>query len=152
MTLTDTGHTAEYQQLVDQHQQYEELMQELFLLYQSGSVIAPCDGIVTGVDTDGAYLPGRKAAGLPDCWALEAAMRKKAFWHFRPGRAGNGRRADFVRLRPVPGDFRSFPGVFPDGRQESLTQSWTYTGSTRLYSQTEDGLLEAAGTAQPGIW
>lgn len=55
-SLTDTGTTAQYQQLVDQRQIYEELMQELFQMYRTETVTAPCDGIVTGIDTNGAFL------------------------------------------------------------------------------------------------
>lgn len=55
-SLTDTGTTAQYQQFVDQRQIYEELMQELFQMYRTETVTAPCDGIVTGIDTNGAFL------------------------------------------------------------------------------------------------
>lgn len=55
-SLTDTGTTAQYQQLVDQRQKYEELMQELFQMYRTEAITAPCDGIVTGVDPNGTYL------------------------------------------------------------------------------------------------
>lgn len=55
-TLTDTGHTAEYQVLVNQHQKYEELMLTLFQMYQSETITAPCGGVVTGVDQNGAYM------------------------------------------------------------------------------------------------
>lgn len=54
--LENTGHSAEYQLLVDEHRDYEELMQELFSLYESRTVTAPCDGIVTGVDEEGSYM------------------------------------------------------------------------------------------------
>lgn len=54
--LENTGHSAEYQLLVDEHRDYEELMQELFSLYESWTVTAPCDGIVTGVDEEGSYM------------------------------------------------------------------------------------------------
>lgn len=54
--LENTGHSAEYQLLVDEHRDYEELMQELFTLYESRMVTAPCDGIVTGVDEEGSYM------------------------------------------------------------------------------------------------
>lgn len=54
--LENTGHSAEYQLLVDEHRDYEELMQELFTLYESRTVTAPCDGIVTGVDEEGSYM------------------------------------------------------------------------------------------------
>lgn len=54
--LENTGHSAEYQQLVDQHQNYEELMEKLFQMYESQTVTAPCDGIITGVDKTGSYM------------------------------------------------------------------------------------------------
>ena len=44
--LENTGHSAEYQQLVDQ----------LFQMYESQTVTAPCDGIITGVDKTGSYM------------------------------------------------------------------------------------------------
>lgn len=50
MELTDTGYTAAYRQLVGQRQAYEELMLELFEMYQTETVSAPCDGVVSGVD------------------------------------------------------------------------------------------------------
>lgn len=54
--LENTGHSAEYQLLVDEHRDYEELMEELFSMYESRTVTAPCDGIVTGVDEEGSYM------------------------------------------------------------------------------------------------
>lgn len=151
MTLTDTGHTAEYQQLVDQHQQYEELMQELFLLYQSGSVTAPCDGIVTGVDTDGAYLLRSEGSWIARLLGFGSSDEEESFLAFS---ARVEQATEDGLILSVSGQFREISDLsqvsFQMDDKESLTQSWTYTGSTRLYSQTEDGLLEAAGTAQPG--
>ena len=151
MTLTDTGHTAEYQQLVDQHQQYEELMQELFQLYQSGSVTAPCDGIVTGVDTDGAYLLRSEGSWIARLLGFGSSDEEESFLAFS---ARVERATEDGLILSVSGQFREISDLsqvsFQMDDEESLTQSWTYTGSTRLYSQTEDGLLEAAGTAQPG--
>ncbi len=54
--LTDTGHTAEFYQLTQLHREYEDLMLELFGLYQTRTLTAPATGVVTGVDTDGAYM------------------------------------------------------------------------------------------------
>ncbi|HIT36369.1 MAG TPA: HlyD family efflux transporter periplasmic adaptor subunit [Candidatus Faecousia intestinavium] len=151
MTLTDTGHTAEYQQLVDQHQQYEELMQELFQLYQSGSVTAPCDGIVTGVDTDGAYLLRSEGSWIARLLGFGSSDEEESFLAFS---ARVEQATEDGLILSVSGQFREITDLsqlsFQMDDKESLTQSWTYTGSTRLYSQTEDGLLEAAGTAQPG--
>ena len=151
MTLTDTGHTAEYQQLVDQHQEYEELMQELFQLYQSGSVTAPCDGIITGVDTDGAYLLRSEGSWIARLLGFGSSDEEESFLAFS---ARVEQATEDGLILSVSGQFREISDLsqvsFQMDDAESLTQSWTYTGSTRLYSQTEDGLLEAAGTAQPG--
>lgn len=56
MKLTDTGPAAEYQQKLDQRREYEARMLELFRMYQTETVTAPCDGMVSGVDTEGAWL------------------------------------------------------------------------------------------------
>ena len=57
-TLTDIGYTAEFDTLVSKRQEYEELMMELFRLYQDTTVNAPGEGRVSGVDQDSAYLLG----------------------------------------------------------------------------------------------
>lgn len=55
-TLKDTGHSAEFEALALKHREYEDLMLELFKLYQSEVVAAPNSGIITGVDETGAYM------------------------------------------------------------------------------------------------
>lgn len=54
--LEDVGFTAAYQQLVGQRQEYEDLMMELFQMYQTQQVTAPCDGIVSGMDENSLQL------------------------------------------------------------------------------------------------
>ena len=49
-------HSVNFQILIQQRQEYEKLMQELFDMYSTGVLPAPCDGFVTGVDKDGAFL------------------------------------------------------------------------------------------------
>ena len=56
MVLEDVGHSASYRQLISQRQEYEELMLELFRMYQTETVTAPCDGVVSGIDADSAQL------------------------------------------------------------------------------------------------
>lgn len=56
LTLTESGKSAEYQRLIDKRQKYEELMQELFTMYRSRVLTAPCEGIVSGIDTEGTYM------------------------------------------------------------------------------------------------
>ena len=50
MVLDNVGQTPAYRQLVSQRQEYEALMLELFRMYQSQTITAPCDGIVSGMD------------------------------------------------------------------------------------------------------
>lgn len=54
--LSGLGSSADYQQLVDRHHEYETLMQELFQLYRTETLTAPCDGIVTGIDQNGTFM------------------------------------------------------------------------------------------------
>ena len=56
MTLTDVGDTAAYHQLVSQRQVYEDLMLDLFRMYQTEQITAPCDGVVSGVDQNSVQL------------------------------------------------------------------------------------------------
>lgn len=56
LELSDLGASAAYQQLVNQRREYEELMLELFELYQTETITAPGDGVVSGVDEDSAQL------------------------------------------------------------------------------------------------
>lgn len=54
--LEVSDYSSQLQILNAQRQDYEALMQELFRMYDSGVITAPCDGIVTGVDNDGSFL------------------------------------------------------------------------------------------------
>ena len=56
MILEDVGYTATYRQLVAQRQEYEDLMLELFHMYQTQTITAPCDGVVSGIDKDSVQL------------------------------------------------------------------------------------------------
>lgn len=55
-TVTESGKSAAYQKAIDKRQKYEALEAELFQMYRSGVITAPCDGIVSGIDTGGAFM------------------------------------------------------------------------------------------------
>lgn len=65
-TLKDTDYTGEMEHRANQHREYEELLQELFQMYESGVITAPCDGEVSGVDKDSAHL----LSSVPDSWEI----------------------------------------------------------------------------------
>lgn len=54
--LTDTEYTGNLDHYSNLHREYEELLQELFAMYETEALTAPCDGIVSGVEEDSAFL------------------------------------------------------------------------------------------------
>lgn len=56
MVLSNVGYSATYRQLVGQRQEYEDLMLELFRMYQTETITAPCDGVVSGIDKNSVQL------------------------------------------------------------------------------------------------
>lgn len=152
MRLEDTGHTAQYQQLIDQRHEYEELMQELFQMYRTQTLTAPCDGIVTGVDEDGTFLLSDSGSG----WfaSLLASFTNSG----TSGFVGYAARvtevtADGLELEMNPElyrieDLADLSGVSAD--TAAMTCQWHYTGGTTVYTQTEEGLLQADGSAEAG--
>lgn len=67
MTLSSTGSSAQLSALSDQHRAYESLMLEMFQMYQSGTITAPMDGIVSGVDKDSVHL----LSGSGEGWSIQ---------------------------------------------------------------------------------
>ena len=63
MVLSDVGYSASYRQLVAQRQEYEELMLDLFQMYQTETITAPCDGVVSGIDKDSVQLLSANGQG-----------------------------------------------------------------------------------------
>lgn len=55
-TLKDTDYTAQREILAETHREYEELLQKLFKMYETGVISAPCDGMVSGIDKNSAHL------------------------------------------------------------------------------------------------
>ena len=65
-TLKDRDYQGELRRRANQHREYEALLQELFQMYQSGYLYAPCDGEVEGVDNDSVHL----LSTTPEGWVL----------------------------------------------------------------------------------
>ncbi len=55
-TLTDTDFAGTLESLASLHREYEEELQELFAMHESGVITAPCGGEVSGVDQDSPFL------------------------------------------------------------------------------------------------
>ena len=72
LKLKDTGYTAAYQQLCSEYREYEDIMLELFTIYQTRLVTAPCDGIVSDIDKDSALLLADTGSGYTFCLLANA--------------------------------------------------------------------------------
>lgn len=147
LRLKETGQTAEHQDLINQYHEYEDMMKDLFQMYSTQSVTAPCDGIVSGVDTDGTFMLSADGE-----WTLslltEPAQQQTAYWGYAAQVLSV--REDGLELMAEPhakviGDLAAL-----QADTGAMTEYWSYTGSTRIYTHTEDGLLEEDGYARPG--
>lgn len=74
-TLTDTDFSGHLESLASLHREYEELLQEMFQMYESGCITAPCDGVVSGVDSDSPWL--LSAAQAEQEWFPEPLSREE---------------------------------------------------------------------------
>lgn len=76
-TLKDTDYTAQREILAQTHREYEELLQKLFKMYETGVIAAPCDGMVSGIEKDSAHLlaAGEEAVTAQPLGAQEGEYR-----------------------------------------------------------------------------
>ena len=150
--LNNPGHTAEFQRLIDKRQEYEELMQDLFRMYRTETITAPCDGIVSEVDKDGAFLLSDTGDGFVLNLLTSLINGRRDLFEAHGVRvesvSADGMQLQLVGKRSWVEDLSDLGaiGVDPDGK----TQPWSYTGDMTVYVQSDDGLLHADGTAKPG--
>ena len=151
-TISDPGNSAEYQRLIDQRHEYEELMQELFQMYRTETITAPCDGIVTGVDKNGAFL----LADTGESWVARLLSfftgdTQEGFVAYTAkvvSVSDNGMELLMNPHEVSVSDLADISHISAD--ISGMTESWGYTGDQTVYIQTSDGLLQAAGTAKVG--
>ena len=150
--LDDPGHTSEFQRLIDKRQEYEELMQELFQMYRTETIVAPCDGIVSGVDKNGVFLLADNNEGfVVNLLTTLVSGRKDLFEAYGvrvEAVTADGMQMQVNGKRSWVEDLSDLSAIFVN--PEKMTQPWNYTGDTTVYVQDEDGLLRADGTAKPG--
>lgn len=87
MTLRDVGYSASYQQLIGKRQAYEALMVELIGMYQTQTVTAPCDGVVSGIDKEsgqllsvsGSYTAGSLSSASATAQSISTASVQSGF-------------------------------------------------------------------------
>ncbi len=71
LTLTDTADTARYETLLLQRADLEEQLQQLFALYETGTLCAPCSGVVSGLDSSFSSQAAADSAGADSSESAE---------------------------------------------------------------------------------
>lgn len=148
ITLENTGVTAQFQQLSDQHREYEELMLELFQLYQTETLTAPCDGVVSGVDADRAYLLASEGG-----WKLDLLVNapngddETTYNNFIGQVAEVGLDGWILKMNPQNlsvTDYMELTGVPMD--PATMTEDAIYTGDAPIYELVEGQWQQIEGT------
>lgn len=77
-TLTDTEYTGQLEHWSGLHREYEQLLQDLFQMYETEVLTAPCDGTVSGVDENSAFLLSAEGAWFAE--PLAASRNAGSGW------------------------------------------------------------------------
>ena len=137
--LNVAGHTAQFDSLASQHREYEELMLELFKMYQSETVVTPCDGMISGVDENGAYMLSDSGTGFKVTLLANGPGGDETEYTNFVGLVNEvGIDGLIMKMNPNPfyiTDYHDLSGVPLD--TELMTQSTTYTGNAPIYVLTE---------------
>ena len=134
--LKDTGHASKFDSLSAQHRAYEELMLELFKLYQSETVSAPSDGMVTGVNEEGTYM----LSGSGDGWKVSLLANgpnedENTYINYIGQVAEVGIDGLVMKMNPqeyAVTDYHDLSGIPMD--TELMTENTTYIGSAPIYT------------------
>ena len=137
--LENEGHTAQYDSLSGRHREYEELMLELFKMYQSETVTAPGSGMITGVDEDGIYMLSGSSGG----WKVTLLSNgpggdENTYVNYVGQVTEVGIDGLIVKMNPQAiaiTDYYDLSGVPLD--TELMTQVTTYMGNAPIYVLTD---------------
>ena len=129
MVLSDVGYSATYRQVISQRQEYEDLMLDLFTIYQTETITAPCDGVVSGIDMDSVQLLSDDGQGFVLSFLSNAPNGNDeiqyANYVAKVTAVGQNGWSILVNPQPIPiTDYMDLSGVPMD--EASMTQVCTY--------------------------
>ena len=142
-TLKDTEFAAQLEYLANQHREYEDLMQQLFQMYESETICAPCGGQVSGVEKDSPFLLSGEE-GEWEAIPLENAREKG--WTVMllsevtpapPAPGGEGGKQPGEETRPVEGTYMGFAGKVTHIGREEIIATMSQLGAE--VTPTEEG-------------
>ena len=143
--LKIAGHTAQFDSLSRQHREYEALMLELFKMYQSETVTAPCDGMVSGVDEAGAFMLCASGGWQLTLLANGPGGDENEYINYVGLVTEVGSDGLIMKMNPQAisvTDYHDLSGVPLD--TELMTQSTAYTGNAPVYVLSEVTVEEDA--------
>ena len=146
--LKETGHASRFESLSAQHREYEELMLELFKMYQSEAVLAPQDGMITGVDENGTYMLSDSGDG----WVVSLLANgpngdENTYVNYVGQVVEVGVDGLVMKMNPQAfsvTDYHDLSGV--PLNTELMTQSTTYIGSAPIYMLSDVSAGPVPGT------
>ena len=148
--LKNEGHTAQFDSLSRKHREYEELMLELFKMYQTEQIVAPCAGMVSGVDKNGTYMLSDSGNG----WKITLLANgpggdENSYINYIGQVKEVGIDGLVMNMNPqafAVTDYFDLSGVPLDTKL--MTESTTYIGSAPIY-MLSDPNAETEGTGTP---
>ena len=149
--LENDGHTAQFDSLANRHREYEELMLDLFKMYQSETVLAPHDGLITGVDEDGAYMLSDSGDG----WKISLLANgpggdENSYTNYVGQVTEVGIDGLIMKMNPqefAVTDYHDLSAV--PKNPELMTQITTYTGMAPIYVLTDVKVEGGSETPAP---
>lgn len=137
--LKDIGYTAKFDSLSQKHREYEELMLELFKMYQSETVTAPAAGMISGVDEEGTYMLSDTGSGAKiTLLANGPGNDQNEYVNFVGQVAEVGSDGLIMKMNPQPiyvTDYHDLSGV--PLNTKLMTETTVYNGSAPIYVLTE---------------
>ena len=148
------GHTANYDALARKHRKYEELMLELFKMYQSETVTAPVDGMITGVDENGTYMLADQGSGWTVSLLANAPDGNNdiSYTNLVGVVKEVGIDGLILKVNPTPFEIADYMNL-PDGLMDTslMTEDITYTAIAPIYvlSEVTDSSTSAPDQSAP---
>lgn len=148
-TLTDTDFQGTLEYMSSLHREYEDLMQDLFKMYNSGTIDAPCDGMISGIDKDSAHL----LAGEEDNWQITLLNHRPAQSFVAFAAKVTGKTADSLQLAVDPRlisleSLHNLCEVETDAA--AMTRNRSYPADTAICVQNASGALVPNSTGEIG--
>ena len=148
-TLTDTDFRGTLEYMSSLHREYESLMQDLFKMYNSGTIDAPCDGLVSGIDKDSAHL----LSGEDGHWQITLLNHAPVQSFVAFAAKVTGKTADSLQLsvdpRLIPLEtLHNLCDVATDAA--AMTQNRSYRADAAVCLQNASGALVPGGSAEVG--